>query len=121
MLQSSLIEQINLIVKKHIEKHKVVGWVLGIKRYEQVRVFLCGGYADWTYSIPMTVNKVFKIGSVTKLITSILILQLVEQKKISFNESIRKYLCGLPIQFDTVTILGLLNHTAGLKDYIDKN
>ena len=121
MSRLALIEKINLIVKRHIDENKIVGWVIGIKRHRQADIFISGGYADWDNSIPMTSHKVFKIGSVTKFITSILILQLFEQKKILLNKSVRKYLPGLPTKFDAVKIINLLNHTAGLKEYIDQN
>ncbi len=97
-----------------------MGWIVGLKRQGQENLFVYGGYADWPNSIPMTSNKVFKIGSVTKLITSILILQLVEQKKISLNDSIRKFLPELPTVFNDIKITSLLNHTAGLEEYVEE-
>ena len=119
--QSSLIEKINFIVKTHANKNKIVGWVLGIRRYKQADIFIHGGYADWSRSIPMDSDKVFKIGSVTKLITSILVLQFIEQKKILLRDSIRQYLPSLPIKFNPVKIASLLKHTAGLMEYVDQN
>ncbi len=118
--QFSTREKTELLIKKHIGKNKIVGWVVGLRRQGQKDLFIHGGYADWSRSIPMTSDKVFKIGSITKLITSILILQLVEQKKISLNDSIRKFLPELPTVFNDVKITRLLNHTAGLKEYVDE-
>ena len=69
--QSSTRRKIELLIKKHIGKRKIVGWVVGLRKQGQTDIFVHGGYADWSRFIPMTSGKVFKIGSVTKFITSI--------------------------------------------------
>lgn len=76
------------------------------------------GLADTASQIPMQVDDVFRIGSITKQFTAIAILQLVEQEKISLQDSIQKYIPDYPAKGYTITIENLLTQTSGIKDYM---
>jgi len=77
------------------------------------------GSANIELNVPLQPGMVFKIGSVTKQFTAIGILQLVEQGKISLQDSIQKYINDFPSKGHTITIENLLTHTSGIKDYND--
>jgi len=67
--------------------------------------------------VPMQPDMVFRIGSITKQFTAVAILQLVEQGKISLQDSIQKYIKDFPAKGYSITIENLLTHTSGLIDY----
>jgi CubicO group peptidase (beta-lactamase class C family) len=86
------------------------------------RVALKKGYgmANFEWSIPVTPDTRFRLGSITKQFTSMLVLQLVEEGKLSLDAKLtdvlpyyRKDAGG------TVTIHQLLNHTSGIPSYTD--
>lgn len=57
----------------------------------------------------------FRIGSVTKVFTATVALQLVASHQISLTGSIQQYLPGqLPASYPPITVAELLNHTSGL-------
>jgi len=62
--------------------------------------------------VPMRLDTIFDMASVTKLFTSIAVLQLVERGQIGLDEPVAKYLpeFGKP----AVTVEQLLTHTSGL-------
>lgn len=62
---------------------------------------------------------IFRIGSVTKQFTAAAIMRLAEQKKLSIEDPIGKYLPDFP-KGDQVTIKHLLTHTSGLKSYTNE-
>ncbi len=64
---------------------------------------------------------VFNLASITKQFTSVAILQLAEQGKISLQDSLQKFIPDFPLKGHTVTIENLLTHTSGIKDYMQIN
>ncbi|MBE7173283.1 MAG: serine hydrolase [Williamsia sp.] len=75
------------------------------------------GAANIELGVPMKPDGVFRIGSVTKQFTAIGILQLVEQGKLSLQDSIQKYIPDFPSKGYTITVEHLLTHTSGIPDY----
>jgi len=75
------------------------------------------GKADLELDVPMKPDMIFRLGSITKQYTAIAILQLVEQGKISLQDSIQKFIKDFPNKGHTITIENLLSHTSGIIDY----
>lgn len=63
----------------------------------------------------------FRIASVTKPVTAIGIMLLVEQNLISLDDKLLDILPELPSTFENIKISHLLSHRSGLLDYIDDN
>jgi CubicO group peptidase (beta-lactamase class C family) len=79
------------------------------------------GSANMELNVPMRPENIFRIGSITKQFTAVAILQLVEQGKISLQDSIQKYVKDFPSKGYTITIENLLTHTTGIIDYTSKD
>src|SRR5580692_6193884 len=88
--------------------------------YRNGRVSYSRGYglANIEEDVPITPQTVFDIGSTSKQFTATSILLLEKQGKLSVNDDIRKYIPELPDYGPKITILHLLNHTSGLRDYL---
>ncbi len=74
------------------------------------------GVADPATKTPMTVGMHTRIGSITKTFTGTLILQLVQQGKVSLDDTIDKYVVGVP-NGNRVTLRMLANMTSGVASY----
>ncbi len=75
------------------------------------------GLANQQTGVANTTQTKFCIASLGKMFTAVAITQLVEQHKLSFDDTIGKYVAGFPAEIaDKVTIHQLLTHTAGLGD-----
>jgi CubicO group peptidase (beta-lactamase class C family) len=94
------------------------GCALGVYRDGQIIYAKGYGYANLEENIPITPKSVFDIGSTSKQFTAASILLLEKQGKLSVNDDVRKYLPELPDYGKKITILHLLNHTSGLRDYL---
>lgn len=79
------------------------------------------GSANMELDVPMQPDMVFRVGSITKQFTAIAILQLVEQGKISLQDSLQKFIPWFPSRGHTITIEHLLTHTSGLHEYMTIN
>ncbi|MEU1480227.1 serine hydrolase domain-containing protein [Streptomyces sp. NPDC005760] len=58
----------------------------------------------------------FRIGSVTKTFTAVVLLQLVDEKKLNLDAPVNRYLPGL-LPDDRITVRHILGHRSGLYDY----
>src|SRR5271155_3674370 len=88
--------------------------------YRNGRIIYTKGYglANIEDDVPITPQTVFDIGSTSKQFTAASILLLEKQGKLSVNDDVRKYIPELPDYGKKITILELLNHTSGLRDYL---
>ncbi|HBV15110.1 serine hydrolase domain-containing protein [Chryseobacterium carnipullorum] len=59
----------------------------------------------------------YQIGSVSKMITAVMLMQLVESGKLKLDEKLSKYYPEIP-NAKKITIKQMLNHTSGLGDYV---
>src|SRR5206468_7438012 len=76
------------------------------------------GLANIEENVRITPQSVFDIGSTSKQFAAASILLLEKQGKLSINDDIRKYLPEIPDYGHKISILHLLNHTSGLRDYL---
>lgn len=76
------------------------------------------GSANLELNVPLQSDMIFEIGSVTKQFTGVAILQLVEQGKITLQDSVQKYIKDFPYKGHPITIENLLTHTSGIKDFM---
>ena len=76
------------------------------------------GFIDNTGTIPAksTQETRYRIGSISKMFTSVMILQLVEEKKLSLETPLSKFFNKVP-NGDLITIKDLLNHHSGLYNF----
>ena len=84
---------------------------------------LRAGYAlaDREKGTPYTPETVFSIGSITKQFTAAAILKLEMQGKLKVEDSISKYLPGVPADKKAITLDQLLTHTSGLESDFAKD
>ncbi|MEJ2616853.1 MAG: serine hydrolase [Ignavibacteriaceae bacterium] len=78
------------------------------------------GMADMEWNIPNTPDTRFRLGSITKQFTAMLIMQLVEEGKLKLHVPITTYILDYPKdKGEKITIHNLLTHTSGIPNYTD--
>ncbi|KAA2238638.1 beta-lactamase family protein [Chitinophaga agrisoli] len=97
------------------------GCVVLVAKRGQVIYHKAFGSADLELNVPLNANMVFNLGSITKQFTAVAILQLVEQGKISLQDSVQKFIPDYPSKGHTITIEHLLTHTSGIPNYLESN
>jgi len=65
-------------------------------------------------------NTKYQVGSVTKMITAVLIFKLIEENKLHLNNKLSEFYPEI-INSDKITIKNLLEHTSGLGSYVVKD
>src|SRR5690349_16805433 len=72
------------------------------------------GFADLAKTKPATPDTIFRLASLTKAFTATVVLQLVNEKKLSLDDTIGQRLPELPKAWHGATIRQLLSHTSGI-------
>lgn len=74
------------------------------------------GEANKDFRVRNNLETKFNLGSINKMVTAIAIAQLVEQNKLSFDDSLSKYIPDFPYKYSSkkIKISHLLSHTSGL-------
>ena len=104
-------------VDGYASAHHYSGSIL-VQWHDGTRVVKSYGFASIPFRMANTPQTRFKIASVTKLFTSVLILQLVEQHRLDLDHPIKTYLPDYAGEAGSkVTIQQLLNHTSGLPSF----
>lgn len=109
-------EQIDRFVAAQMEKHKMPGMSVAVMRNGKLALAKGYGTSSIEFNLPATKDTVYRIASVSKVVTSVALLRLVEQGKLSLEAPITQYLPDLPKSFSTVPVWKLMNHTAGLAE-----
>jgi CubicO group peptidase (beta-lactamase class C family) len=75
--------------------------------------------ADVKAGVPITLDSLFDLASVSKNMTAVAILTLVEKGQLTLDQPVAHYLKDfvVPVQGRAVTVTDLLHHVSGLADY----
>ncbi|MGM0505108.1 MAG: serine hydrolase domain-containing protein, partial [Bacteroidota bacterium] len=74
------------------------------------------GYADIRKREPLSSDAIFQLASVSKQFTAMAVMILRDQNKLSYDDSVTRYIPDFP--YPEMTIRMLLNHTSGLPNYM---
>ncbi len=86
--------------------------------HQQRIVFSEGiGFADLDNLVPASPSTVYNVGSISKVMAAVAVMQLVEQGKIGLGDPIRKYVPGFPDKGTPITLRHLMTHTSGIRHY----
>ena len=75
------------------------------------------GLGDVTANVPMRVDDRFRIGSLAKTYVSVVMLQLVDEKKLGLDDPIEGFVPKMVPNGARITVRQLLNHTSGIPNY----
>ncbi len=95
----------------------------GRRRLQPRHDLLAKGYglANVELSVPVKPETIFQSGSVGKQFLSAAVMLLVEQGKVSLDDSITKYFPEAPAAWKPILVKNLLSHTSGLAEYRRRN
>lgn len=105
-------------LKRSIRRHHVPGASVAVLKGSRVVATAAAGVTNLDTQVPVTPDAVFQIGSITKVFTATLIMQLVDDGLLSLDTPIVEYLPEFqiadPVTRRDVTARHLLSHTSGI-------
>lgn len=100
-------------------RQKLVGLALGVVQDGKLVYDYCGGLADVANATAVSPQTVFRIASVSKIVTAVALMRFWEQHRFQLDDPVNQHLKSYQLQprhaqDPPVTIRHLLTHTAGL-------
>lgn len=114
-LPADVVASLDAALRSSFKQTSASGAIVGIRTPEGTWTAAIGK-ADPASGAPMEVGMHTRIGSLTKTFTGTLLLQLVQDGKLSLDDPIAKYVPGVP-NGERITLLQLADMTSGVASY----
>ena len=115
---SGLEALVDSIAEEHVGT-RLAGLSVGVTRGDEILLKKSYGYANLQWRVPMPMDAVHEIGSVTKQFTTTAMLQLYGQEKLDLNADISEYLPDFDTQGREIPVRRLMDHTSGIKGFTE--
>ena len=104
------------VVEREVHELGGAGVAVAIVRDDRVIYARGFGVRDVEGGAPVTPVMLFRVGSVTKMFTAALLLELADDGRIDLDAPVARYLPWAPPKIGAIRVRQLLTHTAGLRD-----
>ena len=105
-------------VRAEMDERHIPGLAVMVVREGQTIWTGCFGLADLENAIPVTGQTVFRFASVSKAITAVAAMRLVEAGRLTLDASVTEMLAADGVVLDgRITVRHLLSHQSGLRHY----
>jgi CubicO group peptidase (beta-lactamase class C family) len=109
-------EPVSRIIDTFYKDNGLAGLSVAIRRHEGPIETYVRGYGNLETKDKTTKDTVYRIASVSKIPTTLAVLKLKDGGKLSFDESLSKYIPSFPYG-EKITIRDLLQHTSGIPNF----
>ena len=110
-------DKMDAYVTAQMRRDQVPGLALGVYRNGTIVKVKGYGLSNVELGVPVTPETVFQSGSIGKQFTATAIMMLIEEGKVSLDDSITKYFPKGPEWWKEIQVRHLLSHTSGLVEY----
>ena len=110
-------DRVDDYIKTEMAKRQIPGLALTIIQSGKTTKSAAFGMANLELNVPVKIETVFEIGSITKQFTAAGILLLAQEGRLSVDDKLNQHIKGAPDSWTNVTVRHLLTHTSGIKSY----
>jgi len=114
-------DEIDAFSTEQMDRYQIPGLSLAVVRRGELIAARSYGFNDIELRIKADNQTVYQIASVTKIFTSVGIMMLVEDNKLSLDSRVIELLPNLPESWSNIRVRHLLNHTSGLPSHLESN
>src|SRR2546423_781012 len=116
-LPAEKIARIETAISSFMSRQSIPAVSVAVVQDNQIRFQGGYGMADLENFVPAKALTVYRIASVTKSLTAVAALQLVEKGKLDLDAPIQKYVPSFPTKNFPITTRQLLAHLSGIRNY----
>ncbi|MCC7433398.1 MAG: beta-lactamase family protein [Methanoregulaceae archaeon] len=113
----ALADEVDDLIRAEMKARQIPGASVLVTKDDKVIKRSVYGKANVELDVDMSTDSVFESGSIGKTFTAVVILQLVEEGKLSLDDPLSKHFEKAPPTWSAITLRHMLGHTTGLKDY----
>jgi CubicO group peptidase (beta-lactamase class C family) len=106
------------LLDQQVQEQDILGMAMAVRLADGTVIGKASGYSDPLREEAWSVDTVAAIASLTKTYTAVVVMQLVEEGKLSLDDTIDTWFPEQP-NGDKITVRMLLSHTSGLHTYIN--
>ncbi|HZT01035.1 MAG TPA: serine hydrolase domain-containing protein [Steroidobacteraceae bacterium] len=106
-------------IRTHLRLRHTPGAAVAVIRAGRVIDEVVYGSASLQLRVPVRRDTQFQLASVTKVFTGLALLVLEQNRQVSLDDPVSKYLTDLPESWRDVSLRELAAHTSGLPDVIE--
>jgi CubicO group peptidase (beta-lactamase class C family) len=120
--ENNMYTKIDTYVQKMIDSSRIIGLNYAILIDGKLTHKKTFGLANFDLKVPMTLDKLFSVASISKMFSSTALHKLLSITKRNVNETVGEFLperTDLPDSWRKLTLKQLLSHTSGMPDQID--
>jgi serine beta-lactamase-like protein LACTB len=99
------------------EKNNIPGISVCVGNKEKILWAGAFGYADMENKTKLSINSKFRVGSVSKLLTSLAVGKLYQQGKLDLDAPVQQYVPDFPVKQYPITSRQLAGHQSGIRHY----
>jgi CubicO group peptidase (beta-lactamase class C family) len=118
-LDAGKVQEIDRLVAGLMAQRKVPGVSVAVATSNQLCWSKGFGMADLENSVPARASTVYRIASISKSITAVAVMQLVEKGRLNLEAPIRQYVPAFPEKPWPITCRQLLSQQSGVRHYRD--
>ena len=118
---SQAADAINDFVVEQMNRYQIPGLSLSILLSGQVVTERSYGFNDLEFGIKADNKTVYQLASVAKIFTSVGLMMLVDEGKLSLDSRVTDLVSNLPETWSNIRLRHLLNHTSGLPSHFNSN
>jgi CubicO group peptidase (beta-lactamase class C family) len=116
-LSAEKIKQIEALIAAEMSKQSIAGLSVAVVTDNQLRWSAGYGFADLENFVPAKSATVYRLGSLSKPITAVAVMRLVEEGKLDLDAPVQKYCPAFPVKQWTITPRLILGHLSGIRHY----
>jgi peptidoglycan/LPS O-acetylase OafA/YrhL/CubicO group peptidase (beta-lactamase class C family) len=118
-INPALATDLQVLLDDIIANTNIPGIVMSVRLPDGTTWEGASGEADFRADVLMEPQTPVRIGSLSKMFTAVVVLQLIEEGKIELDAPIERWLPDLLPAGERTTVRHLLQHTTGLYDYLE--
>jgi D-alanyl-D-alanine carboxypeptidase len=111
--------ELQAILDDAVTRLRIPGAVVSVTSANGAEWTGASGVSDLFNQTPMRTTDLLRVGSLTKAFVGVITLQLVDEGRLSLDDTLQDWLPELNVPAaDSITVRMLLNHTSGIPNYL---